>query len=171
MTTETFGCTEFEQTLERISDELQLTHFTQGVEEYRWVRQLKQGEHTYWLPLDASAAVEIRSSIHSNGVAASTGEDSIRLWLVQWNGNFASLRDSLPLGGKLSRYTTRVSGWQTRLSDLIGHLAVFRLLAGNCPRCAKPLGIYKVKKAGANHGRLFAKCANTGYDAFKWIDA
>ena len=43
---------------------------------------LKNGEETFIFPIDDNSQIEIRSSIDSSGVSASTGKDSIRAWLT-----------------------------------------------------------------------------------------
>jgi hypothetical protein len=121
---------------------------------------LVDGEETYLLPLDGQVAIAIRSSVKANGISAATGEDSIRLWLVD--------NDSQPLGSKVSRWTTRLAGWQDRLSQNIKTLCEWRAAAGDCPECQKPKGIFKVKKVGENKGRPFAKCNE--HNNFIWLD-
>lgn len=169
MPVETFDCKEFERTLESIASELDLPgfHDTLSADEFYWARTMKQGEYTYWLQLDPHVALEIRSSIDASGVSATTGEDSIRVWMVSWNRDVQALPGAAYLGGKVSHHTTRVKGWQERLGTLIGKLNALRLLTGNC-RCDKPLGVFKVKKEGPTKGKLFASCkvCNT----FRWVE-
>jgi DNA helicase-2/ATP-dependent DNA helicase PcrA len=107
---------------------------------------LQDGEYCYRLTLDGQSAIMLRSSIGANGVAAKSGKDSIRLWLV---GN-----DEKPLGSKIDSWTTRVSGWQDRLFNKIHELVKRRTAAGDCKDCGKPFGIYKRRSDKA----LFVKC-------------
>lgn len=111
---------------------------------------MEEGELTYFMPIDDTTGIIIRSSIDSTGYSADTGEDSIRAWLVDCN--------RAPLGSKVSKWVTRVSGWDTRLKDTLRQLWAWRKQAGNCPTCSTPMNIYKVKKAGPNKGRVFVKC-------------
>ena len=174
MSVEHFGCEEFEQVLEKVGNDLGLAYFEMDAgegykEKFIWASRLKQGEHVYWLALDQKVALEIRSGIGQNGESNGSGEDSIRVWTVRWNGDLRSLVTvSKSLGGKLSRYVTRVKGWEERLEKVIGQTNAMRLLSGDCSKCGEPLGVYKVKKAGANQGKLFAKCWEEGHD-FKWM--
>src|SRR3989304_6184173 len=99
MATESFTCAEFEKVLEDASETLGLYTIPDGEDQYRWAGSLKQGEHTYWLPLDATVALQIRSSIQSTGPAANSGEDSIRVWFVNWQGQSLPSQ-GIPLGSK-----------------------------------------------------------------------
>lgn len=121
---------------------------------------LQGGELQYHMTIDGQTGILIRSSIDYTGKAAATGEDSIRAWLVDKNLQ--------PLGSKVSRWTTRQPGWDKRLCDLLRKLWTLRKAAGNCPDCAKPMGIFKVQKAGPNKGKMFAKCAQ--HNHFKWLE-
>lgn len=122
-------------------------------------RGFMDGELVYYMPIDPKAGLIIRSSIDHSGLAADTGEDSIRAWLAQPDGT--------PLGSKVSRWTTRVVGWDERLKAVLRTLWSWRNKAGNCPQCDKPLLVFKVKKAGANKGRIFAKCDQ--HNGFVWL--
>lgn len=113
---------------------------------------LVAGEHEFRMRIDDQTAITIRSSVNASGVSASTGEDSIRAWLIHTDGT--------PLGSKVSKWTTRLPGWDTRLCDVLRTLWQWRKKAGNCPVCNHPKVIFKVKKQGPNQGRIFAKCEN-----------
>lgn len=108
------------------------------------------GEHQFYMPIDGLTGITIRSSIGRLGVSADCGEDSIRAWL--------SYNDGKPLGSKVSRWTTRVPGWEKRLEDVLRTLWQWRKSAGDCPHCHMPKQVFKVKKEGPNHGRIFAQC-------------
>lgn len=119
-----------------------------------------QGEESYLIKLDKQVSIMIRSSVKENGYSADTGQDSIRAWLVNGSDN--------PLGSKVSKWTTRLPGWGMRLTEVLRQLTQWRLLAGDCKTCYKPLGIFKVKKSGENKGRIFANCKE--HKGFRWLD-
>jgi superfamily I DNA/RNA helicase len=147
-------------TTERFS----LKDFEQALEPHPWTYEgLVSGEHVYRIVLDNSdlAQIQVRSSIDSSGVAASTGEDSIRAWLVE-------TKTGKPIGSKVSKWVTRVPGWQDRLNETIEILKEWWSLSGACPDCGKPKGIFKVKKEGKNKGRVFSKCQF--HNHFQWLD-
>lgn len=121
---------------------------------------IQSGELQYFMPVDNITGIVIRSSIDFTGRAAAIGEDSIRAWLVDGNRT--------PLGSKVSKWTTRQPGWDTRLKDVLRKLWTWRKEAGNCPDCGQPLGIFKVKKAGPTKGKAFAKCQI--HNHFKWLE-
>lgn len=123
------------------------------------------GERIWYVPLDAQTQITVRSSIHVSGTSASSGDDSIRLWLSELNDGHARL-------GKVDTYTTRVAGWEHRLRVKIEYLASLRNLAGDCARCENPLHIFLVAKDGPNKGRPFATCKNCSDEKnnFFWLD-
>jgi len=124
---------------------------------------LVDGEYTYRIPVNGSCvAIEVRSSVDNTGIAAESGSDSIRCWLT-------NTQTGKPLGSKVSRWTTRLPGWESRLTGVLRTLWQWRVRAGDCPHCQQPKGIYKVKKEGKNKGRPFAKCFTCG-DGFVWLD-
>jgi hypothetical protein len=118
-----------------------------------------QGEYAYSIQIDSKTNIHIRSSIGSSGVCASNGDDSIRAWLTDSEGN--------PLGSKVSKYTTRISGWDARTKNVLRTLWGWRIKAGDCPMCGKPKKIFKVKKEGPNKGRVFAQCDE--HKGFTWL--
>jgi DNA helicase-2/ATP-dependent DNA helicase PcrA len=107
---------------------------------------LIDGEYCYKIILDGQSGIMLRSSVGVNGLAKSSGKDSIRLWLIG--------SDNKPIGSKLDSWTQRTSGWQNRLFDKIFELVKRRTSAGDCPECKKPFGIYKRK----SDKQLFVKC-------------
>jgi DNA helicase-2/ATP-dependent DNA helicase PcrA len=124
---------------------------------------LKGGEYAYLVPVNGGrVAAEVRSSVKKNGVSAEAGADSIRCWLVD-------TQTGKPVGSKVSRWTTRQPGWQDRLTEVLRTLWQWRMRAGDCPKCDEPKGIWKVKKAGPNKDRPFAKCRQCD-DGFVWLD-
>lgn len=122
---------------------------------------LIQGEHTYFIKIDNSVGIEIRSSIDKTGISATLGQDSIRAWLVDSGRN--------PLGSKVSKYTTRRPGWQERTKEVLRTLWKWRKMAGNCEVCGEPNKIFKVKKEGPNKNRVFCKCNNCDKSKFIWL--
>jgi len=156
MTIDTFTKSEFEDALP--------THRETG--EPLWVcLGLLQSEYTYRVAgPDRTTSIEVRSSIGPDGMSAPSGKDSLRAWLVDAS-------TGKPLGSKVTRWTTRLPGWQERLRETLRTLWLWRLRAGDCPKCDKPKGIWKVKKEGANKGRPFAKCSHCGLESqFVWLD-
>lgn len=89
-----------------------------------------QGEFCYNIVITHDIKIHIRSSIDQSGFAASTGEDSIRAWLINGNGE--------PLGSKVNKYTTRVPGWNNRLKEILRTLWGYAQKAGYCARIVKP---------------------------------
>lgn len=121
---------------------------------------LKDGEYTYRVNIPgALGCIEVRSSVSMSGLAASSGEDSIRCWLTDHHSN--------PLGSKVQKYVTRVPGWNTRMTKVLRELAHMAKRVQPCKTCSKPMGIFKVKKDGPNKGRYFTKCCSN----FGWISA
>lgn len=118
------------------------------------------GEYEYFIKVRDGVFVKVRSSVRQDGVAADTGKDSIRAWLVG--------EDAQPLGAKLLSHTTRLPGWQDRMDKILKELWKRGMSLQNCPSCDKPMGYYKVKKDGENKGRLFTKCWD--HNHFSWLD-
>lgn len=130
---------------------------------------LVNGEYVYSMPVggeDSHVIIEIRSSINATGLSADTGENSIRAYLIWFDKRSGTWK---PLGSKVQKYVTRLPGWQDRLTEVLRTLYGWRLKAGNCPKCSLPKGIFKVSKAGENHGRVYAKCM--AHNEFRWLDA
>jgi len=118
------------------------------------------GEHVYLIPVKDHVNVMIRSSVHENGVAAETGKDSIRAWLVDGHAK--------PLGSKIQSYVTRLPGWRQRLTKVLRELFGRGRTIRPCPTCDRPMGVFEVKKEGQNKGRLFMKCWDHGH--FTWME-
>jgi hypothetical protein len=71
------------------------------------------GELCYGVPIkNTNKRLVVRSSIDYTGVAAATGEDSIRVWVEYWHEKARTWR---PLGKDGKAWTTRLPGWQERL--------------------------------------------------------
>jgi hypothetical protein len=113
---------------------------------------LDKGEHCYWVTFGSEHAhIFVRSSVKANGTSAGTGEDSIRCWLCE-------PESKLPLAKKLVKWTTRVTGWERRLVDLLRKIAVMGFRIKPCPSCGIPLRIVKIGK-GSNEGKLALSCS------------
>jgi len=126
---------------------------------------LIQGEHTYRVkPFALPYAIEVRSSVKGNGTSAGTGEDSIRCWITTDTG--------APFGGKIGRWTTRLPGWQERLTVALRTLAGMIKSIKACPSCGSPCPVWKAgnKAKPENKGRLFRNCPNKCNGAFQWLD-
>ena len=121
-------------------------------------------EYRYAVPVNdtghGQVIVEIASSINYSGFADGTGENSIRLWLTG--------EDGLPLGSKISRWVTRVSGWEGRITQQLEKLSAMGEEIQWCTKCSSIEKIFIVKKDGKNKGRLFIKCQCQ--NSFSWLD-
>lgn len=115
---------------------------------------LVQGEHCFILqPYDnIPVGLFIRSSVDISGVAADTGEDSIRvLWCALDSKGYSII------GNKAKAYTTRVKGWESRLLALLRKLTAGIRFCRPCPKCGTRLTPFTTKK-GDNAGRVFVTC-------------
>lgn len=122
-----------------------------------------QNEYIYLARIDSQVGILLRSSIDPRtGVARDTAKDSIRAMLV-------SLDNMQPLGSKANRWTTRLPGWGDRVKGILRTLWGWRLKSGDCPCCGQPLKVFKVKKAGANKGRIFARCEDHSKQTWQWL--
>lgn len=155
MTTELFTKDQFFKVISNYCEESGLKFSERGffMGEYRY--------HIYVAVVKSHEIfVEIASSIGPSGVADGTGENSIRLWLSGDNG--------LPLGSKISRWVTRVPGWEKRMIDQIERLTAMGQAIRWCNKCSTLEKIFIVKKDGPNKGKLFIKCNCPG--SFEWLD-
>lgn len=149
MTTEKFSRQEFETALPVDKDGNQL-----------WQSLgLNMGEYTYIIPIKNGTvkrvAIMIRSSVDISGYAAATGKDSIRLWLVNSQTN-------KPLGEKVDAYTTRVSGWQERMTEKLRTLYARGLEMHDCPKCETGIMVERTGKYGKFYGcNNYPNCKHT----------
>ena len=105
-----------------------------------------RGEHTYLIPLeDTRVAVLVRSSIEMTGHAASTGNDSIRLLLI-------NTKTGQPLAKKVDAWTQRTYGWQDRMLEKINTLYEKGLTMVNCPQCETGVLSQREGKFGVFYG-------------------
>jgi hypothetical protein len=127
---------------------------------------LQDGEFAYNVrPFPALPyVIHVRSSVKANGKSANTGQDSIRAWITKDDGK--------PFGSKISRYTTRLPGWQERMTVILRKLAGMIKQITPCNTCGHDRPTFKVSKDGPNKGRLFSKCTNNSCakQEFTWID-
>lgn len=131
-----------------------------------WRRDAVGGEWQYIIDMgDPEVFICVRSSVDSGtDMSASTGQDSIRAWLLHRRDD-----GDYPLSVKVTKWTTRQAGWESRLWDILSQLREWRKTAGNCVECGKPRRIFKVKNGGRNQGRVFARCCNSNRENFVWI--
>lgn len=132
---------------------------------------LVQSEYCYLLPVVRQSGepigigVFIRSSIGPSGVCDPSGDDSIRCYLVD-------IATGKNVGGKVSKYITRLPGWRERLLSTLRLLYKMGLCVKPCPQCGKRLEPFVVKKPGANKGRTFLG-HRPKYDVckhFEWLE-
>ena len=124
------------------------------------------GEYCYLVPVakKPAFAIMIRSSVHADGQSADVGEDSIRCWITSTEHALGT-----PWGSKISAYVTRVPGWEKRLTATLRQLYKMALSIEKC-QCGEWMKVFKVKKRGPNHGRIFLKCMNQCRDGMKFVE-
>jgi hypothetical protein len=119
----------------------------------------EKGEHVYKMPIKNGnlkrVAILIRSSVKKDGYAAGTGNDSIRLWLV-------NSETGKPLGKKVDAYTQRTAGWERRMNDKLCQLHERGLHMHDCPKCSSGVMVERHGKHGKFYGcSNFPRCRNT----------
>jgi len=139
------------------------------------------GEYCYRIPVvsfrtNVGLYIAIRSSVKADGHSADTGEDSIRLYLMCPTG---------PVASKLTKYVTRVKGWEQRMTVQLRTLYKIGLSLKPCLSCGALRHAFiagKGKDAKAkpeNKGRLFQRCVTEDgmvkgkrgcRDSFEWIE-
>lgn len=154
--TELFSQSEFEAALPR--------HNRTGAALYE-NRGFVGGEFTYFMPVTEYAGIMIRSSVKEDGYSARSGEDSIRLWLVN-----PKTGDSV--GGKLAKYITRTAGWQGRMMEQLRTMYQLAKFVHPCA-CGGMVHVGKAKnpKNPENKGLLFASCSTKDCKVtrFRWV--
>jgi hypothetical protein len=141
------------------------------------------GEWTYFMSVTRNLAnlstvsISIRSSVGPDDQSAAVGEDSIRLWLIDMSGK--------PVAGKLTKYITRVKGWEKRMVTQLRTLYKIGLSLKPCPTCGELRHAFTAGKGKdsmakpENVGRLFQKCCRVdargkgqhGCErSFEWIE-
>lgn len=139
MTTVKFSMSEFE-------DALTNSQIDKSIKLWEYVGFL-QGEHCYKIRVNERVSILIRSSIEKDGYAADTGENSIRLWLV-------NSTDNKPLAKSVDAYTQRVIGWEARLKEKIREVYNTGVSMVNCPKCSGVM----IERKGA-YGKFYG-CSN-----------
>ena len=152
MSVETFNRAQFEAALPKDK--------ATGLPLWRHMGFVK-GEHVYALDVAPRIHILIRSSIGDTGVSAPSGEDSIRLWL-------AEIGSERPLMGKITRWVTRVPGWQGRLVEQARTLYKLGRKLKQHPCGAVPV-IRRTKQKRDDGKTYFTKCVEC--DKFiEWIE-
>lgn len=119
------------------------------------------GEQVYLVPIDERVGIVIRSAVDESGYAKGTGEDSIRMWLVD-------RKTDVPIGKGAQRWVTRQPGWATRIEQKVALLKEWRRIAGDCPECHNPK-ICLLSRTEKNPNRPFAACGNRAHRSFTWL--
>lgn len=121
-----------------------------GTKQPLWLSEgIRSGEYGYLIPVKPGVVILVRSTIDSTGVAANSGEDSIRCWLADSGG--------VSLGSKDVRWISRVNGWDRRMTETLRKLWRVGHRLEACPTCGKMMGAFKAK-TGHNVGKWFMKC-------------
>jgi DNA helicase-2/ATP-dependent DNA helicase PcrA len=119
------------------------------------------GEYRYAVNVQIHPVVNIyiNSSVDWTGYAADTGENSIRMWIVDQDGN--------PLGSKTQNYVTRVPGWEGRMASALESTIERAKALGICSQCGATEKIFAAK-TGSWKGRLYIKCMDC--NTFRWYE-
>lgn len=104
----------------------------------------ENGEFVYGMYVN-DVTIYIRSSIGMDGLAKETGKDSIRMYTM-YNGK--------PHGSKISCYTTRVKGWEERMTKQLRILYKRCMSLAKCKVCGGMKAIFKK----TNKDELFQAC-------------
>lgn len=149
-----FSKDEFEQVLEDYCEERGLSWKCLG---------LVGSEFEYVIKISKLTWIAIRSSIWMSGFAGDCGEDSIRVWLVE-----AETLESQ--GGKISRFITRLPGWQERLYKQLDFMLRMARYTKRCP-CGGMIGVYRSKKRNSRKGYYFRACSDRECQEtrFEWL--
>jgi len=132
---------------------------------------LLTNEYVYRITVTDNSAIELRSSIDASHKAADVGQDSIRMWpqirVPYGTGHKWSA------GRKPDAYTTRVPGWQDRMTEKINGLVIkcerVKNKVGYCPDCKRALWA-NFSNSAKNPGRPFASCKVKQHKSFTWLD-
>lgn len=142
---------------------------------------LVQGEHTYIIPVNSQTRLRVRSSVGANGVAADTGDDSIRIWVQFYQPDWKNPSRMTWTGGKkFDAYTTRIPGWAKRMDKKIHELwniaaKLTSPIPTSCPHCGRVPRVGFSSKKNKNFGRPYCSCGNPAHkaqkvDFFQWLD-
>lgn len=157
MATEVFRKIDFEKALtatcSRLGKQFSRVGLVDGEEHYIiFIKDVKQANTRIF--------VQVNSTVLRDGLAAATGDNSIRCWLTDAVGN--------PMGNKVQKYITRVAGWQDRLDVVLDTLVAMGEEIQWCNTCNTMEKVFVVKKDSPNKGRIFVKCECP--DSFAWLD-
>lgn len=145
MSIERFTKDEFEKALNNIKD--------------GWHRSFSGGEYRYEINFGKKGVIFVNSSVGSDGIAKSTGKDSIRVY-IEYDGKF--MKDS-------TRWTTRLPGWQERLAKTVSKMCKMINDLDYNPKCPVCDGAMVLRKGvhGLFYGCLkFPACRGTrSYEA------
>lgn len=145
-----FNSTTFEAVLNRIGN----ITFQKTILGKEFVYILSVADYEY-------VNIYVASSINAvTDESYDVGENSIRCYIM-------SPDTKTPFGSKLSSYTTRVSGWENRMTKIIKDYIDLIQKTYKCEACKDYTKIFKSKTA-ANKNRMFLKC-NCGKQ-FIWVD-
>lgn len=107
---------------------------------------LVNGEFCYVVPVKPGVLIYVRSSVKADGIAADTGEDSIRCWIAaDETGRF--------LGSKDSRWIARTSGWRDNMIKTLRTLWTAGRAVEHCS-----CGTLKLALKNKTTGAWFTKC-------------
>lgn len=131
--------------------------FEDALSELPWENNgFRNGEYTYLVRIpNKRIAVLIRSSIKQDGFAALSGDDSIRLVLI-------NTETEHPLAEKIDAWTQRTVGWQKRMIEKIKMLYKKGTEMSNCPVCNTGVMVKKEGKFGVFYGcSNYPSCKHT----------
>lgn len=158
------------------TERFSLSEFEHALPLAGWNRLgLVGGEHCYVIPIrhpkflerETDVEIYIRSSVDASGYAADTGNDSIRVTLVD-----AIERKPLATkDAKPQRWVARTANWRENLLKLLRWNFKVGCLLGTCPKCKR--GDVKLSRvnnpAKKSNGALYASCwSHCGY--FLWVN-
>jgi hypothetical protein len=106
----------------------------------------------------------VRSSINpTNDMADDSGEDSIRVFLMDSNGDFLTAKNA-----SVQRWVTRQENWKNRLYGVFAAYRKLRHLGGDCPVCGKPNKLFKIKKrTSMNWGDYYFCCSSGKWEHYR----
>jgi len=119
---------------------------------------IENGEYFFVMDALNGLLIHIRSTVGIDNYSAETGEDSIRCWLTNDDGE--------PVAPKVARWVTRVRGWQDRMTTTLRYLYRLSSHIKQCPKCGQWKKAKRVKKPGPNRGKVFVSCDCPGSFTF-----
>ncbi len=156
------------------------TQFEDALPKDTWYKLDEFGEYSYEIPvfdcdtdISMGVSIVICSSIPRGAdVCSSTGKNSIRHWLVDYETRN-------PAAPKLKEYTARTLNWRKNMLQALRDLYKVGLALGPCPKCRNTaydgakLSV-RISKSIKNPGRMFIGCGTYKpeykCDYFKWLD-